>query len=166
MAGLWCLSGGVGGGRPHAQRRQSVQAVDVQLLRVGQHRVLLLLRLLGNVLGQFRRQATQLPHTDDIDEHMARGKDRDSFHPPLCLPRGGEGRPDLRRLEWFDLRNMLLVARVVAATALAREESRGAHQREDFPATEPAWRVNQTVRWRDGAMTLDRSPAAVEMAAQ
>jgi succinate dehydrogenase / fumarate reductase flavoprotein subunit len=73
---------------------------------------------------------------------------------------------DLRRLEWFDLRNMLLVARIVAATALAREESRGAHQREDFPATEAAWRVNQTVRWRDGEITLARSPAAVEMAAQ
>jgi len=73
---------------------------------------------------------------------------------------------DLRRLEWFDLRNMLLVARTVAATALAREESRGAHQREDFPETEPAWRVNQIVRWRDGEITLARSPAAVEMAAQ
>jgi hypothetical protein len=31
---------------------------------------------------------------------------------------------------------------------------------------EPAWHVNQTVRWRDGAIALDRSPAAVEMAAQ
>jgi succinate dehydrogenase / fumarate reductase, flavoprotein subunit len=73
---------------------------------------------------------------------------------------------DLRRLEWFDLRNMLLVARAVAATALAREESRGAHQREDFPATEASWRVNQTVRWRDGELTFARSTAAVEMAAQ
>jgi succinate dehydrogenase flavoprotein subunit len=73
---------------------------------------------------------------------------------------------DLRRLEWFDLRNMLLVARAVAATALAREESRGAHQREDFPDTEAAWRVNQIVRWRDGALAFDRSPAVAEMAAQ
>jgi len=80
----------------------------------------------------------------------------------------GEGTAfDLRRLEWFDLRNMLLVARVVAATALAREESRGAHQREDFPATAPDWRVNQVVRWRDGQLALARSAAAPrEMAAQ
>ena len=35
--------------------------------------------------------------------------------------------------DWFELRNMLLVAEAVAQAALAREESRGAHQREDFP---------------------------------
>ena len=52
---------------------------------------------------------------------------------------------DLQRLEWFDLRNMLLVARTVAQAALARRESRGAHQREDFPDTKPAW---ESTRWR------------------
>jgi succinate dehydrogenase/fumarate reductase flavoprotein subunit len=92
-----------------------------------------------------------------IDELAAALGDRPSGTPTAF---------DLRRLEWFDLRNMLLVARTVAATALAREESRGAHQREDFPETQAAWRVNQTVRWRDGEITLARSPAAVEMAAQ
>src|SRR5262249_56963266 len=48
-------------------------------------------------------------------------------------PIGDGGTFDLRRLDWFDLRNMLLVARTVATAALARTESRGAHQREDFP---------------------------------
>jgi succinate dehydrogenase flavoprotein subunit len=73
---------------------------------------------------------------------------------------------DLRRLEWFDLRNMLLTAHVVAAAALARTESRGAHQREDFPAMAPDWRVNQTVRSQDGQIVLARSAAPQEMAAQ
>ena len=52
----------------------------------------------------------------------------------------------MRRLEWFDLRNMLLVARIVAEAALARCESRGAHQREDFPHMLPEWECHQFAR--------------------
>jgi len=63
----------------------------------------------------------------------------------------GDGRQfDMRRIDWFDLRNMVLVARAVALAALRRSESRGAHQREDFPGMVPEWRVNQVARWRDG----------------
>ncbi|MEI6160274.1 MAG: FAD-binding protein, partial [Roseococcus sp.] len=53
---------------------------------------------------------------------------------------------DLVRLDWLDLRQMLLVARAVVQAALAREESRGAHQREDFPELREEWRVNQLIR--------------------
>src|SRR5690349_1111537 len=66
---------------------------------------------------------------------------------------------DLQRLEWFDLRNMLLVARAVAQSALARTESRGAHQREDFPQTLPAWARHQRVRLAGGRLQLSRAPA-------
>jgi succinate dehydrogenase/fumarate reductase flavoprotein subunit len=48
-------------------------------------------------------------------------------------------------VDWLDLRNMLLVAQSVAVPALARTESRGAHQREDHPGLDEAWRVNQIV---------------------
>jgi succinate dehydrogenase / fumarate reductase, flavoprotein subunit len=79
----------------------------------------------------------------------------------------GDGRAfDLARLDWLDLRNMLLTARSVAAAALRRTESRGAHQREDFSEMHPDWRVNQVVRLRDGALTLDSVRVAPEMAAQ
>jgi succinate dehydrogenase / fumarate reductase flavoprotein subunit len=40
----------------------------------------------------------------------------------------------------LDLRNMLLVSECTARAALEREESRGGHTREDFPAMDPAWR--------------------------
>jgi succinate dehydrogenase / fumarate reductase flavoprotein subunit len=65
---------------------------------------------------------------------------------------------DLQRLEWFDLRNMLIVARAVAQSALARTESRGAHQREDFPKLLPAWRRHQRVRLAAGALQLSGAP--------
>ncbi|MFY9771913.1 MAG: FAD-binding protein, partial [Xanthobacteraceae bacterium] len=65
---------------------------------------------------------------------------------------------DLQRLEWFDLRNMLVVARAVAQSALARTESRGAHQREDYPKVLPAWRRHQRVRLAGGALQLSGAP--------
>jgi succinate dehydrogenase/fumarate reductase flavoprotein subunit len=66
---------------------------------------------------------------------------------------------DLQRLEWFDLRNMLVVARAVAQSALARTENRGAHQREDYPQMLPAWRRHQRVRLAQGALQFSGAPA-------
>src|SRR6266545_853147 len=79
----------------------------------------------------------------------------------------GDGKAfDMRRLEWFDLRNMLLVAGVVAQAALARTESRGAHQREDFPGMLPKWQLNQVARLREGRVALSSMPVVAEVAAQ
>ena len=61
---------------------------------------------------------------------------------------------DMRRLDWLDLRNMLLVARVVAEAALSRTETRGAQQREDYPQTSPDWAVNQFVSLDGGRIRL------------
>jgi len=41
----------------------------------------------------------------------------------------------------MDLRNMLVVSECTARAALIREESRGGHTREDFPAMDPKWRL-------------------------
>jgi len=73
-------------------------------------------------------------------------------------PPGVPGRFETARLDWFDARNMLLVAETVARAALAREESRGAHQRDEFPDTDEDWAVNQTVSLRDGRLVLSRVP--------
>lgn len=70
----------------------------------------------------------------------------------------GGGPQDPVRLDTLDLRNMLLVAEAVARSALARRESRGAHQREDYPGQEDAWTLNQTIAWRDGNWTLATQP--------
>ncbi|KAF1045552.1 FAD-binding protein [Xylophilus sp.] len=74
-------------------------------------------------------------------------------------PLPGGGPQDPVRLDALDLHNMLLVAESVARSALARTESRGAHQREDHPAQDDAaWTFNQTIAWRDGRWTLATQP--------
>src|SRR6185369_1002359 len=45
----------------------------------------------------------------------------------------------------LDLRNMLVVSECTAKAALEREESRGGHTREDFPAMDPKWRQTNLV---------------------
>ncbi len=74
-------------------------------------------------------------------------------------PAGTGAAFDLRRLEWFDLRNMLTVARAVAEAALVRTESRGAHQREDCPQTLPQWRLHQRVTMHGGELQISGAPA-------
>jgi succinate dehydrogenase / fumarate reductase flavoprotein subunit len=50
----------------------------------------------------------------------------------------------------LDLRNMLVVSECTAKAALIREESRGGHTREDFPAMDPKWRKVNLVCSLDG----------------
>jgi succinate dehydrogenase / fumarate reductase flavoprotein subunit len=60
----------------------------------------------------------------------------------------------------LDLPHMLAVSECIARAALAREESRGGHTRDDFPATDPEWgRINLVcTRTPDGALTVTRQP--------
>jgi succinate dehydrogenase / fumarate reductase flavoprotein subunit len=58
----------------------------------------------------------------------------------------------------LDLRNMLLVSECIAKAALAREESRGGHTRDDFPGPDPEWGAKNLV------LTLDGTGAGVDIA--
>ena len=60
----------------------------------------------------------------------------------------------------LDLPHMLLVSECVARAALAREESRGGHTRDDFPAPDPDWGRTNLVctRAADGGVTVTRQP--------
>ena len=71
-------------------------------------------------------------------------------------PPGRPGPFDMARLDWFDLRNMLPVAEAVVRSALARQESRGAHQRDDYPAMAEDWAFHHTIALENGAMMLGR----------
>jgi len=57
----------------------------------------------------------------------------------------------------WTLQNMLIVARLMIASAAEREESRGVHTRLDFPRTEPDWARH---------ITLVRPPIDGEIAAE
>jgi succinate dehydrogenase/fumarate reductase flavoprotein subunit len=76
-----------------------------------------------------------------------------------ALPEGGSEHYNMVRLDWLDLRNMLLVAQCVVLAAIERKESRGAHQREDFPGMLPEWDLNQLVSCENGKLNLRRAPA-------
>jgi succinate dehydrogenase / fumarate reductase flavoprotein subunit len=60
----------------------------------------------------------------------------------------------------MDLRSLLTVAEATCRAALLRQESRGGHTREDFPAPDPEWgRVNVAVRQADdGSMQIQKEP--------
>jgi succinate dehydrogenase / fumarate reductase flavoprotein subunit len=67
--------------------------------------------------------------------------------------RAPAGDPDLAAA--LDLQSMILTAEATVRSALARTESRGAHQREDYRATDPAWQRTILVQHgRDGDMRL------------
>src|SRR5437016_50677 len=55
----------------------------------------------------------------------------------------------------LDLKSMMTVSEAVALSALAREESRGAHSRIDFQNLDPAWGARNNIIGREGeAMRL------------
>ena len=54
--------------------------------------------------------------------------------------------------DWLELRAMLSTGEMVVTAALARTESRGAHQREDFPDSNAALEKNQVLELSDGKL--------------
>jgi succinate dehydrogenase / fumarate reductase flavoprotein subunit len=63
-----------------------------------------------------------------------------------------------------ELENMILLARVITLGALARDESRGAHYKPDFPERDdPNWLKTTRASWRDGRIELHYEPVDVSL---
>ena len=61
--------------------------------------------------------------------------------------------------DWMNLENLILVSRAICVAAIARENSRGAHFRDDFPeAGDLETSTYTVVRQRDGEMMVENRP--------
>jgi succinate dehydrogenase/fumarate reductase flavoprotein subunit len=94
-----------------------------------------------------------LRHADGLSRALTRIADlRTSLDRVAVAP---DRRFNASLADWFELRASLVVAEAVARAAAARCESRGAHQREDFPETDRAWGRNQRLASAaDGAIVV------------
>ena len=115
--------------------------------------IALLQALMSDHVGPFRTDAKLRIAIDRLAEFT-----RDVGDRPLISSSGGF---DPVLVDWFDLRNMLLVAQAVALPALARTESRGAHQREDHPGLDDGWQFNQIVDMTDDGLNIRRAKEMV-----
>ncbi|MCR4443384.1 MAG: FAD-dependent oxidoreductase [Peptococcaceae bacterium] len=61
----------------------------------------------------------------------------------------------------LNLESMLTTAKLVVQSALAREESRGAHKREDFPEEKQEWVANVVVKRKPGSILPEVEKQAV-----
>ena len=103
-----------------------------------------------NLAGIFRNKEDLLRAQEELEklkqrvEHVSVGGSR-LFNPGWHLAQ--------------DLKAMLTVSEAVTRSALAREESRGAHSRIDHPGLDPTWGTKNNVIIREGSeMALRQSP--------
>jgi succinate dehydrogenase/fumarate reductase flavoprotein subunit len=104
--------------------------------------------LMGDAVGPLRDAV-------GLGRALRRLEEIRALSPSLSIAPGRQCNASLA--DWFELRASLIAAEAVTGAALARRESRGAHQRADFPDSDPALARRQHV-------TMDRSVIAARWA--
>jgi succinate dehydrogenase / fumarate reductase, flavoprotein subunit len=100
-----------------------------------------------------------------MNEHVGPLRTREGLERVLAhiadLKRERSGPPrgayDAEWLDMHDLASLRLVAECITRAALARTESRGAHQRADFPQTIEAWQHHQRIRLSQDEVSVESS---------
>ncbi len=85
--------------------------------------------LMWDKVGIIREAADMMAALTELDDMMAALQE--------IGVSGGTREFNLTWHDWLNLENLLLVSKCIAVAALAREDSRGAHYRSDFPETGP-----------------------------
>ena len=73
-------------------------------------------------------------------------------------PSASDHRFAISMQDWFDMRNSLIAAEAIIAGAQTRTESRGAHQRDDFPRTDPDQTYNLITRLDGEDLSVMKAP--------
>jgi fumarate reductase flavoprotein subunit len=99
-----------------------------------------------------------LRHADGIRAAQRHLVELDSHLAGIGVADGDRGY-NLAWHDWLNLSNLMTVSKAIAAAALAREDSRGAHYREDFPESDALPGSTFTVvRQQGDALALTRVP--------
>lgn len=105
--------------------------------------------VMADFVGPFRTRA-------GLEHALARLADMKNVIDTVVPER--QGHYNLELIDWFDLRSMLLVAETITRAALLRTESRGAHQRDDFPGLDDNWALHQTVALNKDELVFGSAP--------
>ena len=106
-------------------------------------------------VGVFR-EATGIQKAIDIIREL-----KESYQKDLSIDdRGSRFNTDM--LEAWELGCQLDIAEVTAVSAMARQESRGGHSREDFPKRDDLnWLKHTMACKQNGAIVLDYKPVVI-----
>jgi succinate dehydrogenase/fumarate reductase flavoprotein subunit len=129
-------------------------ADQIHSLAAGRKGDIAAVELLEELREVMWRDVGPLRTADGLARGIARLAEIRTALPEVAVPSGRQFNAALA--EWFELRGSLVAAEAVARAAAARTESRGAHQRDDFPDIDPAWAYSQRLAMTgDGALIVD-----------
>jgi succinate dehydrogenase/fumarate reductase flavoprotein subunit len=146
-------------GRAQAwRRRDAAEALaQIRALSAGQKGDVAAIALLEEMRALMWRHVGPFRDAAGLAAALARLREMRGMLPALAVTPGAHMNPTLA--DWFELRAGLLAAEAVAAAALARRESRGAHQRTDFPHADPALAGSHIVACEAaGTLTVKAAP--------